>query len=132
MKSMSRRWSLQLPSHRGERQALFLRRHAGIEGIGAAVPDGVPRWRAHARRLYATVTDRVRVAAALLTSRKPGAPGGRPLGDRRDKGPVDGTPRLCPPPPPPPAGPAPPPAAQARMLRRSRHEKVARNRRPSH
>ncbi len=58
-----------MPSHRGERQALFLRRHAGVEGIDAAVPDGVPRWRAHARRLYATVTDRVRVAAALLASR---------------------------------------------------------------
>jgi len=57
-----------LPSHRGERQALFFRRHPGVEGIDAAVPDGVPRWRAHARRLYATVTDRVRVATALLAS----------------------------------------------------------------
>ena len=58
-----------MPSHRGERQALCLRRHTGVEGIDAAVPDGVPRWCAHARRLYATVTDRVRLAAALLASR---------------------------------------------------------------
>src|SRR5439155_18172932 len=35
---------VQLPSHRGERQARFLLRHAGVEGIDAAVPDGVPRW----------------------------------------------------------------------------------------
>src|SRR5207247_955684 len=37
---------VQLPSHRGERQARFLLRHAGVEGIDAAVLDGVPRWRA--------------------------------------------------------------------------------------
>src|SRR5438128_8715839 len=37
---------VQLPSHLGERQARFLLHHAGVEGIDAAVPDGVPRWRA--------------------------------------------------------------------------------------
>jgi hypothetical protein len=68
-----------LPSHRGERQALFLRRHAGVEGIDAAVPDGVPRWRAHARRLYATVTDRVRVAAALLAKPDGSRAAGEPV-----------------------------------------------------
>jgi hypothetical protein len=65
---MSRRWVPPV-AVAPRRATLFLRRHAGVEGIDAAVPDGVPRWRAHARRLYATVTDRVRVAAALLASR---------------------------------------------------------------
>src|SRR5436309_14103640 len=37
---------VQLLSHRGDRQARFLLRHAGVEDIDAAVPDGVPRWRA--------------------------------------------------------------------------------------
>src|SRR5207249_12055058 len=34
-----------LPSHRSERQTRLLLGHPGVEGIDAAVPGGVPRWR---------------------------------------------------------------------------------------
>ena len=36
----------QLRSDLGQREAPFLFLHPGVEGVDAAVPDGVPRWRA--------------------------------------------------------------------------------------
>src|SRR5438094_9571767 len=36
----------QLRADLGQRQAPFLFRHAGVEGVDAPVPYGVPRWRA--------------------------------------------------------------------------------------